>query len=183
MRLKTSPAPLSQVSVTSLPGRERPAFGRPYRLGGRNGGSARLRDPAEIGEVGMLAADRREQLHQRARRLDRLVIVGEQQIVDAPAGEVDRALERRRVDLDALLTARAPRRAARLPRPVRRRAACPTARSPRALPERPAANRPSASLQAFRPARASSSCCACSRREPLPLRLELRADDEDTASP
>ena len=71
-------------------------------------------DPAEFGEIGVRRSGRRQQHDLRALRIDRLVIGGERQIVDAGAGQIDRAVQSRRVDLDARLLGDG--RGARLPR-------------------------------------------------------------------
>ena len=58
-------------------------------------------DEAMLGVVGVWPACWRQEDHHRARRLDRLAIVLQRQIVDAGALQRDRALEARRVDGDA----------------------------------------------------------------------------------
>ena len=67
-------------------GRRRP-FGR---RAGQGAGLGRA-DPAEFGEIGIRTAARRQEHDRRARRVDRLVIVAQADVVDAPAGQVDRA--------------------------------------------------------------------------------------------
>ncbi len=62
---------------------------------------AALRHPAMLGVIGVRSAGRRQQHDQRARRLDRLAIVLERQIVDASALQRDRADQARRLDGDA----------------------------------------------------------------------------------
>ena len=58
-------------------------------------------DPAELGIERMRAAGRRQQHDRRRIGIDRFAIPGERNVIDAPALEVDRPLDLRRLDLDA----------------------------------------------------------------------------------
>ena len=101
-REKTSPAPLSQVSVTGVPTvSSAPAGAVHWRVRARGRDVGRVADPAELGEVAVRSADRRKEDDGRARRVDRLVEVVEAKVVDPAADEVDRAGDARGRDLDA----------------------------------------------------------------------------------
>ena len=59
-------------------------------------------DPAEIGEIGVRPAARRQEHDGRALLVDGLVIVVEPDVVDTAAGQIDRAGDSRRLDQHAL---------------------------------------------------------------------------------
>ena len=120
-RLKTRPAPLSQVSVTGWSGVS--VLTSAVQTVSRLGVLAPLgADEAGLGPIGVGRAARREQADQRALLVDRLVIVLEHEIVELTALEVDRAAEARRVDRHALARRQAPRRP--FPSPPRRGPRC-----------------------------------------------------------
>ena len=76
------------------------ARGRPQRVGSGERKTFAA-DEARLGVIGVRAARGRQEHDLRARRLDRLAIVLEREIVDAAALQRDRAFEARRVDGDA----------------------------------------------------------------------------------
>ena len=77
------------------------ARGRPQRVGAGERKTFAAADEARLGVIGVRAALGRQEHDLRARRLDRLAIVLEREIVDAAALQRDRAFEARRVDGDA----------------------------------------------------------------------------------
>ncbi len=64
---------------------------RPYRVRTGRGSAPLGSDPTELGEIGIRGAARREQHDRRALVVDRLVVVVQPKVVDAAAGEIDRA--------------------------------------------------------------------------------------------
>ena len=101
-RLKTRPSPLSQVSVTGCVGV------RALRVGGPDGcpalgvlAPARARQSRSPPNRRPARRGGEKQADVRALRVDRLVVVLEDDVVDLAALEVDRAAEARRVDGDA----------------------------------------------------------------------------------
>ena len=73
----------------------------PDRIGPRNATRDIGSGPAELGEIGVLHALRTEQLLVRRRRVDGLPIVFQEQVVDPPALERQRTLQRRGRHRDA----------------------------------------------------------------------------------
>jgi len=62
----------------------------PLRVGPRRRDiRTRRRDPAELGEIGMLGRARRQELDLRALRVGGLAIIPQIEIVEPPAGEID----------------------------------------------------------------------------------------------
>ena len=155
IRLKTRPAPLSQVRVTGMPGESvlPSAVQSGVAVGQRPGIGA---DPAELGVIGRLAAGRREQHDLRALGVDGLVVVLERHVVDAAALQGDRAGERRASRSGCAASGRAPPRG-RPGRPAPS-AAC---RAP-ALPGRPPWARPRARRPGSRPGAAAAAARPCS---------------------
>ena len=96
-RLKTRPAPLSQVSVTGCARGQRRPIGGPHRVETRSLCSCWAYKPG-LGPIGVRRAGRREQSDIRALGVDGLVIILEDDIVDLAALEVDRAADARRID-------------------------------------------------------------------------------------
>ena len=84
-----------------LAGRHRGPVGGPQRVGAGHLDRRIGRRPAELGVVGMRAADRRQHRHGIALGIDRDAILGQTHIVDARALEVDRADQLGRVEGDA----------------------------------------------------------------------------------
>ena len=135
VRRKSRPSPLSQVSVTGLPGASVPApsWRHTVSASGSFAVDARAGHPAELGVERVLGAGRREQ-HDRGRlRVDGLAVLRQREVVDARAFERDRALQARRLDRRCAGSRRARRRACgpgRSARSGRRSAARPAGRAP-----------------------------------------------------
>ena len=98
---KIRPWPLSQVSRTGLPGASVvwSAVHSVSACGVLIDGVGRR--PAELGVVGMLAADRRQHRHRVALGVDGLAIFDQPHVVDAAAFQRDRADQLGRVEGDA----------------------------------------------------------------------------------
>ena len=97
--------PLEAQALAIVPGqRDRPGRGQHLAVGSPEGiapGQAHVAaGPAEVGEVGVLVTARRQQHDLRAVALDRLPVLGQHQVVDAPGGERDRTAQRRVLDPD-----------------------------------------------------------------------------------
>ena len=98
-RLKTRPAPLSQVSVTGWSGVS--VLTSAVQTVSRLGVLTPLPlDEPRLGKIGVGRAARRKEPDQRALLVDGLAIVLEHEIVELAALEVDRAAQARRVDDD-----------------------------------------------------------------------------------
>ena len=87
VRRKTSPCPLSQTSVTGEPGVSGASFSARQTVSRPGIGlrHAAARHPAVLRVIGVRRAGGREQHDVGRRGIDRLVVLGQHQIVDAPA--------------------------------------------------------------------------------------------------